>query len=517
MPVFEFLCPHCSSPLRMKDRTFVGRTIECPDCKSSLAIRQTSTGSIVGELVSPHPEAEPASASSLGPRVSHRIKDWTSSSLRPVGVAWIAAVVVTGGLITWMFLPRDTNESASTPNSVQETTKEGLPHPLVEGTPTKEQPLDHQLSPVEQKLVGLFENLSTSQSETGAWPTGTAGAPSLTPDERFSWMAVLVAQNNLDGPQPRWDRAWNHRANERFVRQRQDGLLNPAIVEQTGTDGYPATHFVGVSGIGPDAARLPAGHARAGVFGDERSMTLEDISDGQANTMLVAGVESDLGSWAAAGRSTMRSFTAEPYVRGPDGFGTGQQDGMFVLMADGSTRFLSANTDPRLIRRMAAAADGLPLDENIPGEPGDSTDPDGKLVEHEAKTDEPDQLNIEKVEELVADLAQPVDEPLEDQPAADEPPVDLDVMMSQSIARFAQEKPVPACELLATLEEMLTIKIETSSLTEQARARLDQPVALTLSDTTVGEILDTVLKEVRLMSITGDNRVQIVEQESVTK
>ena len=158
----------------------------------------------------------------------------------------------------------------------------------------------------------------------------------------------------------------------------------------------------------------------------------------------------------------------------------------------------------------------MPLDVNVPGEPGGATAAPDQLVANDPEDAAPDQLEIEKVEELVADLAQPIEEPLDDPPAADDPPVDLDAMLSQPIARFAQEKPVPATEVLATLEEMLTIKIETSSLPEQARARLDQQVVLTLNDTTVGGILDAVLKEVRLTSVARDNRLQVVEQESVT-
>lgn len=497
----------------MKDRRFLGQTIECPDCETPLSIRQEAHGGIAGVISTPPSKTEVTIGSQVGPNLAQRISSWSSFILNPISVAWFIAFLCTAGFIIWIMLPRDSSERDIAKTSESGTSETGPSDLSVERSLSGSQPVDDGKSPVEQKLVDLFADLSATQSETGAWPVGTAGDPSLALEDRFSWIAVLRAQNDPAGPQPRWDRAWNDRANERFVRQRQDGLLNPAIATQTGSDGYPTTHFVGVSGIGPDAARLPAGHPRAGVFGEDRVTTPEEISDGQANTMLVAGVESDLGAWAAAGHSTMRSFTAEPYVRGPDGFGSGQQEGMFVLMADGSTRFLSTKTDPLIIRQMAAVADGVPLDERVKGEPKPATDQPINLVRPNAGNQELDEPNLEVVEGIVADLARPIDEPLEVPLAPDVEPVDIDAMLAQPIARFEQIQPASASNLLTMLEEMLATTIDVSSLPEEeASVRLEQEITLSMSNTTVGDILDAVLREVGLTSVVRDNRLQVIER-----
>ena len=165
--------------------------------------------------------------------------------------------------------------------------------------------------------------------------------------------------------------SWSSPRNDRFVRQQIPEFLNPSLEVRVSARNYPATHFVGVAGVGEDAADLPAGDPRAGVFGNSRPTRLEDIHDGASNTLMVLGVTSELGSWAAGGTATVRPLTREPYVNGPDGFGTGLTDRMMVLKADGSVAEMSATTDPRIFRRMAAIADGLPLDPKIPGEPGD--------------------------------------------------------------------------------------------------------------------------------------------------
>ena len=51
------------------------------------------------------------------------------------------------------------------------------------------------------------------------------------------------------------------------------------------------THYVGVAGVGEDAARLPAGDARAGMFGYGRQTRQQDLLRGEANTIAVLGVK----------------------------------------------------------------------------------------------------------------------------------------------------------------------------------------------------------------------------------
>ncbi|MCA9026998.1 MAG: hypothetical protein KDA86_17455 [Planctomycetaceae bacterium] len=366
------------------------------------------------------------------------------------------------------------------------------------GSIDSEPPLEPVKPDAERQLNGIHEQFRSFHEVTGEWPAGTVGDASLPEDGRFSWLAQLANRQNPNGIQPRWNHRWNDSENDRFVRQRQDSFLNPAIPQKVGKDGYPASHFAGVTGVGPDAASLPTGHPRAGMFGTNRVTTLDNVSDGLGNTMLVAGVEGDLGSWAAAGRSTMRGFTEEPFVRGPDGFGTGQADGMFVLMADGSTRFLSAKTDPTVLRRLASAADGLPLDAAVAGDLG---------VNNEAPLEMSDAAEPApaRIEDIVAELAEPLDEPFTENDQL----VDIEATMAQSITEFEQKNPVAARQLLLILEEMLGVKIDGSDLPEDVKVRLDQTVSLHLRDTTAGDILVEVLKQIRLSYVVQNGRLEL--------
>ena len=213
-----------------------------------------------------------------------------------------------------------------------------------------------------------------------------------------------------------------------------------------------------MAGVGADAAELPLHHGRAGIFGYNRTTRVEDVRDGTANTIMVAGVQSSLASWAGGGAATIRPFAKEPYVNGPDGFGTGQPDGMHVLMADGSVRFLSRDTDPVILRRMAAMADGLPLDAKVPGEP-DTTG----LNPPPLAGVPPVPPNGGAVAAVPAADEQPIDVPL----APDLPVIDVDAALRQRIVSIEQPEPVPASKLLQQVAEMAGVTID-------ARAVLDE-------------------------------------------
>ena len=96
----------------------------------------------------------------------------------------------------------------------------------------------------------------------------------------------------------------------------------------------------------------------AGAFGFRRKIAPADIADGASDTIALMGVERRLGAWGAGGDATVRPLTKKPYINGPDGFGSGQPDGMFVGMADGSVRFLSQDIDPAVLEALATIHGG---------------------------------------------------------------------------------------------------------------------------------------------------------------
>jgi hypothetical protein len=194
----------------------------------------------------------------------------------------------------------------------------------------------------------------------GRWPAAAAGGALLPPETRLSWIAAMLPYlGHGDWHKPlEFGDPWNGPQNKPVTKRTLEEVVNPALGPSRTEAGFPVTHYVGVAGVGADAAQLKADDPRAGAFGFGRTTRPEEITDGAANTIAVLGVTGNLGAWAAGGNATVRPLTKAPYVNGPDGFGSGQADGMLAGMADGSVRFISKDVDPRVVEQLATIHGG---------------------------------------------------------------------------------------------------------------------------------------------------------------
>jgi prepilin-type processing-associated H-X9-DG protein len=117
-------------------------------------------------------------------------------------------------------------------------------------------------------------------------------------------------------------------------------------------------HYLGVTGLGKDAATLPLDDPNAGFFGYERKLRFEDIKKGPSTTLTVVETAWAEGAWTAAPDS-VRGLDPEksPYLSVPQQFGGNHPGGANVLFADGSVRFLELGFDPQEFERMATIAE----------------------------------------------------------------------------------------------------------------------------------------------------------------
>ncbi len=562
MKTATFSCPHCSSPLRIRDRAFVEREVDCPDCGARIEVTLDRDKEPVAQKVETPPteiprkkpprvgskktktkkqraksnngstQEDPKNASpriNRNPlfRLGEKFSGVPEVLLSPVGIAWSVAGLV-GLTMLIMAWPsgEDSNPQTKPAEEQQAATVPTPGNPLAENPSSKkETPLPEIPDPpvvipanpntLRPRFDQLGKSIKTFVDVRGRFPIGTVAGGDRPAKDRFSWIAEMAIQtDNQLGPEPQWDQAWSDPLNDRFVRQPLQPFLNPLLDRQVGEEGYPATHFAGIAGVGPSGPNLPVDHPQAGIFGYNRITRIEDIKDGLGNTMMVAGVRTHLGSWAAGGRASIRPFTQEPYIDGPDGFGTGETDGMSVVMADGSVRFLSKNTSPTVIRRMAAMADGFSLDEAIPGEPGD--DPPTKPLT--TKPEHPPLIaqnppNPKPVPQQNPPQPDPV-KPEPPEPKIPEPepakPVDIPAALAVKIVKFEQLQNVPFQELLDQVEEMCGVPIRPAKELPEATAGFwTQPVSLNLKQTTVQQILETLLEKQNLTYTIQKDHIQL--------
>lgn len=525
---FHFHCPTCSTPLRVKDPLSLGRQARCPECHHSLVVSESngefrvSVGDSPVDPVSVGPPPVPAAATSAqaaaqgtgepqeaastsagltktaarskprGIKLPPRSSLWRSGPL----LAGLLLAGMLGTVFVWYTIfggrkPETSHEVVVAP-------------PSNEGAGAPEDPASHAAGPEHQRsaedsLHGISEILTRRLALEGAFPSGVVQSNELDIERRLSWLAAL-ADLMESHPSVTWDKPWDDPVNDGFVRRRLLEFQNPAIAILTGADGYPATHFVGVAGVGPDGPHLDATDPRAGIFAYDRRTRLEDIHDGASNTWLVLGVQARLGSWAAGGNPTVRSLTHEPYVNGQDGFGTGQADSMMVLLADGRVQVVSASADPQVLRAMATVADGQPASEEGPGGIAPNTAKPVAIVvdDHGA------------METSFAD-----DPPLEPEFAPEDlgRKVDPVVALQQPIVRFELSSARPLADLLPGLAELVGVPIRIDPEADVKPSSLKTPIQLRLQNTTIGAILEGALKPAGLTYQVEGDHLRIVPRE----
>jgi hypothetical protein len=542
MQVVRFECPHCSASLKVRESDLVAKPVDCPECHKPIVVRVDEKGNVAARKPD-EPSAKTkkpgniAAAPTDGPRTPTAAlptraksaappqqqesagKIATLAASRPLLLAapLIGVVVVGLGVAAIVFWPHPrqlettaTEQPAPQVESKSTNIHAAVPAPSVKPT--------NQLPSATTRLTRLGELLGQFRKRHGNFPAATTGGEPLKPNERLSWLAEIAGDFvQPNGPMPILTESWSSPRNDRFVRQQIHEFLNPSVEIRVSPRNYPATHFVGVAGVGADAADLPVNDPRAGIFGNSRTTRLEDIRDGASNTLMVLGVTNDLGSWAAGGTATVRPLTREPYVNGPDGFGTGLPDRMMVLKADGSVVEMSSTTDPRIFRRMAAMSDGLPLDPKVPGEPGDPSrhpaEPPSPIASvragdaDDAAGSQPrpgsatPAISTSQASPPAAESRVPVvaARPPESASSGKGPPVDVSAGLAQHIVRFEQTKPVPLQDVLNFLEELLGVSIrgdkhEIVDLDDL----LQTPITVRLENTTVRQILKEVLSKAGL-------------------
>ncbi len=242
----------------------------------------------------------------------------------------------------------------------------------------------HQLAQTAVQIRGqnriLIGTFPTEDSQSGAVFVRRP------PHTRVSWMAELLPflgkaeiRANIDTKKP-----WRDPQNLAVATNWVPELLNPLNPRSSWVARLPslpdytlgATHYVGLAGIGLDAADLPNSpnfRNRLGLFGYDRPTNLDDVSDGLSSTIYMISVPPSVPRpWIAGGGATIQGVpetnSLAPFVSDHGG----GKLGAYVLMADGSVRFLRHDTADAVFKALvtkAAGDDPGTLDSVAPIEP----------------------------------------------------------------------------------------------------------------------------------------------------
>jgi prepilin-type processing-associated H-X9-DG protein len=213
------------------------------------------------------------------------------------------------------------------------------------------------------RRIGLAAN-KYADAHQEALPRGTLPGPQ-PPEKCLSWLAALLPylgeqptahqrylglSAKLDPKQP-----WDAPANAEALDTPLSVFLCRAHPHFEPRPHPGLTHYVGLTGVGPDAARLPTDSPRAGVFGYDRVVRRQDVTAGISFTMLATETAVDNGPWLAGGRPTLRELAPdETHYIGPGRpFGGLHPGGANVLWVDASVRWVGEGVSPEDFRAQA--------------------------------------------------------------------------------------------------------------------------------------------------------------------
>src|SRR5579883_476750 len=255
--------------------------------------------------------------------------------------------------------------------------------------------VDRSLTAMSEHRSRIHELAAAMQAyfeKEGHFPQGAMPRPpdaqrvlDWRPDQRLSWMVQILpylgngefadvhkAITNPKNATNGWyEEITNQKAGitviPQFVAQIKSDNPNYYYVPYPnlpvkGTNIWAATHFVGMAGIGLDAAEYRADDTatakKLGVFGYDRETKKKDIKDPLDQTIVLIQVPPEpKAPWIAGGGSTVRGVAEDGDCVKPFVCTEYQgQRGTFAIMADGKVRFIPATIKPETFRALCTIA-----------------------------------------------------------------------------------------------------------------------------------------------------------------
>jgi Protein of unknown function (DUF1559) len=229
------------------------------------------------------------------------------------------------------------------------------------------------------QTVGKFPRGARSRASTAA----RMGLP-FAPEQRLSFLVELLpglGYQQLYDSIEKNNEGWNSPRNLRAGRAWVPEFLDPAIDSESwrasltsvvGRD-LGATHFVGLSGIGVDAADLadtPENAKRLGIFGYERDTAVASVTDGLDKTIFMIQVDPLVARpWIRGGGATIQGVTETDSFKPFRVMQASKDFGAYAIMCDGSIRFIKTGIPDALFKAMVtykAGDDTSGIDEWAP-------------------------------------------------------------------------------------------------------------------------------------------------------
>jgi prepilin-type processing-associated H-X9-DG protein len=202
-------------------------------------------------------------------------------------------------------------------------------------------------------LVLSMHNYASTKSY---FPQAALANGKLPPEERLSWQVTIIPYVESDNLYVQMDKesGWRAEENRWAALIALKYLTCPAFPDQRPTSTMVPSHYIGVTGLGRDAATLPLDDLRAGAFGYDRRWGFEDGKRRMNTLIVVADTTQIAPPWTAGGWPTARGLedNGSPLIGLSGQFGGVHKAGAMVAFADGSAGLWRPTDDSRIIKSM---------------------------------------------------------------------------------------------------------------------------------------------------------------------
>jgi hypothetical protein len=178
----------------------------------------------------------------------------------------------------------------------------------------------------------------------------------LAPEQCLNWYIAIAPWVEATNLYVRMDKGKGWEAEEnRYLAVMTISLLRcPGYPDQQPASTVVPSHYVGIAGIGRDAATLPSENPRAGFFGYARKLSRSDVGRGTGSLLTIVETTRTHGAWTAGGPPTVRGLEDDALYLGPGGqFGGIHNKTTNALVADGSARSLDDSLTRSAFEAMA--------------------------------------------------------------------------------------------------------------------------------------------------------------------
>jgi hypothetical protein len=200
------------------------------------------------------------------------------------------------------------------------------------------------------------------------YPQGTIPNPNLKPEERLSWLVTTLpylSRRKTVSP-ARWEslldsidreQSWEAPVHQTARTSNVPTFLCPGYPDNSKRNTPGLADYIGLAGIGTDAATLPRDDPRAGFFGYDRTVTGKQMERQLATTLIVTETTWNNGPWIAGGPATVRGIDPEdgPLIGIDRPLGgchfsyRGGEPGLNTLWLDGSVQYKTASMPAELL------------------------------------------------------------------------------------------------------------------------------------------------------------------------